>query len=138
MRKLTAIAVFILLGTFANTAMPAKPVKPETITLTAGPLSSAYCNVANHTDTALVAEINYCFGPKDNSAPSQCFYLSPLSGVIEPGYYQPNTALAPDSSNLYTCEITYTGVPGDITGVLCGSTGTGTSATIACLPLQTQ
>jgi hypothetical protein len=61
MKLLIVITAFVLLGTFANSAMAAKPVPIQEITLTAGPIDLiASCDVANHTDQAIEVYMNVC------------------------------------------------------------------------------
>jgi hypothetical protein len=145
MKKLILITVFVLLGTLANTAMAAKPrpePTPETITLTAGLVDIiTSCDVANHTDQAIEVFMNVCEAPLDNSAPIECWDIgpslnggpAPVADSIDPGHYRKGELLfKTDPPASLSCEITYTGFPGDITGTMCGFTNTYYS----CLPLQ--
>lgn len=142
MKKLILITVFVLLGTLINSAMAAKPVPLEEITLTAGQLDHFIsCDVANHTDQAIEVFMNACIAPIDNSGPIVCWDISPtgsgdeapIADSIAPGHFKRGELIfRPEVPSSVSCEITYTGDPGDITGTMCGLTST----YFTCLPLQ--
>ena len=147
MNKLIVITASALLWALVNPAMAAKPVTVTVteVKLTAGPMVQIQtCRVANHTDQAIAVFMELCFAPKDNSAQAQCFDVSPTGtgdpapvvGLLAPGHYEPTTILKTDGvTTTHTCELTYTGAPGDITGMACGSI-TATNTNTACVPLQ--
>lgn len=142
MKKLIFITVFVLLGTLANSAMAAKPVQPKEITLSAGLFDIiTSCDVANNTDQAIGVFMNVCIAPIDNSVPMTCWDIgpsnvgteAPVADSIAPGHFRRGEMIfKPEIPSSLSCEITYTGDPGDITGTLCGFTNT----YYACLPLQ--
>ena len=139
MKKLIVITAFVMLGTLANSAMAAKPL--QEVMLTAGPIDEfRSCNIANHTGQDMDVFLNICFALKDNSLPAKCFDISPgtvfadapVLGTIKPGHYEYAAEFKPEPLDSVTCELTYLGDPGDMTGVMCGVTATDTP----CLPLQ--
>jgi len=145
-KKLIVITAFVLLGTLVNSAMAAKR-SPE-VTLSAGPIYDLRtCDVANHTDQTIEVFMNICRALKDNSAPIECFDFSPggngdpapVAGFIAPGHYQSALAFKHDPTYSYSCELTYKGDPGDMTGMMCGLTQSnlvGDPQFYACFPLQ--
>lgn len=142
MNKLIVITTSILLGVLANAAMAAKPASE--IKLSAGPMENiTTCRVAKHTDQAIEVFMEYCFGLRNNTAPAECFDVSPTGvsdpapvlGTLAPGHFDISGTKA-DSTYSVTCELTYAGGPGDITGMLCGIINAG--GTTACVPLQAQ
>ena len=142
MKKLIVFTAFILLGILANSKMAAKPASD--IKLSAGPMVNIEtCRVANHTNQAINVFMEYCRAPVDNSAPAECFDFSPTGvgdpapvvGILAPGHFQPSgLAIKTDLAFSLTCELTYPGKPGDITGMVCGTIDS--VGTTACVPLQ--
>ena len=141
MKKIIFITVFVLLGTLVNSAMAAKPVQQQEITLSGGPIHSIYsCDVANHTDQSIDVFMNYCEALTNNTGTITCWDVSPngsgeqapILDAIAPGHYRAGEVKVITASSL-TCEITYTGDPGDITGNVCGLTA---ALDTACFALQ--
>ena len=135
MKKLILITIFVLLGTLVNSAMAAKPVREAPlVTLTAGPIDNwTTCKVANHTDQAIEVFMNICIAPTDNSGPIECWDIgpfgsgdpAPIATLLAPGHYEPSGIISkPAGLTSTTCEITYSGDPGDITGMMCGTVAT--------------
>lgn len=143
MKKLILITIFVLLGTLVNSAMAAKPVREAPlVTLTAGPVDTwTTCKVANHTDQTIEVFMNICVAAKDNTSPIECWDIgpsgtgdpAPYATLLAPGHYEPPEFALKYVGVTRTCELTYTGAPGDITGTFCGLTAANTTA---CFQMQ--
>ena len=141
MKKLIVLIAVILLGALANSTMAAKP--SSDIKLSAGPMVRIQtCRIANHTGQAIEVFFEFCLALKDNSAPAQCFDLSPtgvvdpapVAGILASGHYvNTKTFKTSSATTTQTCELTYSGDPGDITGMACGIVIA--SGPTVCVPL---
>jgi hypothetical protein len=115
----------------ASVAMAAKkPPEANTIVLKAGPVIGGIftCDVTNYTGQPIAILIEWCSGPRGN--PGIAASCGTANLTLQPSANYGVGDLNDDFNALYAtdCTVEYSGFAGDISGVLCGTTG--------CVPLN--
>jgi len=133
MKKSVVIAIFVLLGLFANSVMAAKTPKIELITLIGGPMADGAtkpwaCDIHNLTDRPIDTSLQVCIQNRDNSNPASCQPTVPEVTLLAARFHGFTIGSGEAASAI--CRVEYLGLPGEVVGTLCGSNG--------CVQLQPQ
>jgi len=107
-----------------------KPPKVEDIILSAGPVVGGIftCDIRNHTDQPIAYEMEWCSGPR--TTPGTTPSCGIATGSLQPyaNYGVGDLGGSFNAEYATDCTVVYSGLAGDITGVLCGTSG--------CVPLN--
>lgn len=131
--KLPIKAALLLFGLSIATVFAAPKDKPpvlEDFHLKAGPVVGGIftCDITNYTDRDIEFSMEWCSGPR--TTPGITPSCGEATGVLQPFANYGLGDLDGVFSSVYAtdCAVFYTGLAGDITGVLCGTSG--------CVPLN--
>ena len=123
MKKTVVIIQLFVVLLWANSAIAAKP--PAEIVLIGGPTDGRLiCDIHNRTDTDITLIIDFCIDiSADGTVAEGCQENTPVTLVGHSSYRLPQSGGVETRIGTATCEVTYIGKKGDITGQFCGSDG---------------